>query len=100
MGSFITYLEKTTEKDRIIYPSQMDTLNSKDRAVLPDSEFALPKERKFPINDIAHAKLALEYVNKISSLIVVKQQVEDAVYKKFPELIPAQNETSVSTREQ
>jgi len=99
MGSFITYLEKTTEKDRIIYPSAMDKLNSKDRAVLPDSDFALPKERKYPINDLAHAKLALEYVNKISSLIADKEAVEDAVYRKFPELIPIQNETSLSTRD-
>lgn len=33
----------------------MATLNSKTRAKLPKKDFALPGERKYPVNDKAHA---------------------------------------------
>lgn len=36
----------------------MAKLTSKKRNKLPDSDFALPKERKYPVNDKAHAKNA------------------------------------------
>lgn len=36
----------------------MTKLTSKQRNALPDSAFALPSERKYPITDKAHAKNA------------------------------------------
>ena len=33
----------------------MATLTSKKRNALPATEFALPKERKYPLNDRSHA---------------------------------------------
>lgn len=33
----------------------MAKLTSKQRNALPDSKFALPKERKYPVNDARHA---------------------------------------------
>jgi hypothetical protein len=87
MGNFLTFLETVTDKDKIIYPKNLEQLSNKDRAQLPDSEFALPKERKYPINDIAHAKLALEYVRKMTNLSDDRQAVEKAVFNRYPELI-------------
>jgi hypothetical protein len=50
----------------------MAKLTAKSRNKLPKSEFALPKERKYPVNDKAHAKNAkaraseMEHKGKIS----------------------------------
>jgi len=33
----------------------MARLTSKERSALPDSAFALPKERKYPVQDKSHA---------------------------------------------
>ena len=51
----------------------MAKLTSKERGKLKSSTFALPKERKYPINDKAHAKNAkaraseMEHKGKISA---------------------------------
>lgn len=36
----------------------MAKLSSRSRNALPSSDFALPGERKFPVNDASHAKNA------------------------------------------
>lgn len=36
-------------------------LSSKDRAELKDSDFGLPKEKRFPINDEAHVRKAIQF---------------------------------------
>jgi hypothetical protein len=51
----------------------MAKLTTKKRNSLPKSEFALPGERKFPINDASHAKNAkaraseMEHKGKLST---------------------------------
>jgi hypothetical protein len=51
----------------------MAKLKSKARNALPDSKFAMPGERKYPVNDASHAKNAkaraseMEHKGKISS---------------------------------
>jgi hypothetical protein len=60
-------------------------LSSKDRKALADSDFVFPKERKYPIPDIAHARNALARVAQNGTPSQVKA-VHAAVYKKFPSL--------------
>lgn len=38
----------------------MARLTTKQRAALPASSFALPKQRAFPVNDTVHAQKALQ----------------------------------------
>lgn len=49
------------------------------------STFALPKERKYPIPDAAHARNALSRVSQHGSPSDVKR-VKAAVHKKFPSI--------------
>jgi len=60
----------------------MAKLTSKARAKIPKKEFALPAEKKYPIEDISHARNALAR----SSGKPEEAQVRRAVYKKYPEL--------------
>lgn len=43
--------------EQIILEAKMDT---KERNSLPDSQFGLPEERKYPLNDAAHVKSAIK----------------------------------------
>lgn len=52
---------------------------------LPDSAFVFPKERKYPIHDIAHARNALARVAQNGSGEEQKK-VQAMVYKKYPSL--------------
>lgn len=63
----------------------MAVLTTKKRKSLPKTSFALPVERKYPINDIAHARNALARVSQYGTL-AEKKKVRAAVYKKFPTL--------------
>jgi len=51
------------------------------------SSFALPKERKYPLTDLAHGRNALA---RVSAYGTKKEQeiVKRKVYKKFPSLKP------------
>ena len=40
-------------------------MSSKDRNKLPDSEFGLPKQRRFPLNDEKHVLLAIKFFNHV-----------------------------------
>jgi hypothetical protein len=65
-----------------VQPLDEKKLSSKERNKLPDSAFALPKERKYPIHNITHAKNALAR----SSGKPEEKRVKAAVYKKYPSL--------------
>jgi hypothetical protein len=60
-------------------------LTKAERDRLPDSEFALPEKRQYPIPDRYHAELALQDLHDAS----LKDQVRirQAIRKKFPGLI-------------
>lgn len=63
-------------------------LSADDRAKLKDSDFAIPDKREYPIHDLAHAKDALSRVSA-NGTAAEKKQVRAAVYKKYPDLQPA-----------
>lgn len=68
----------------------MAELTTKQRNDLPDSAFAIitaDGERKYPINDLSHARNALARVSQHGSPSE-KKQVRDSVYRKYPELDP------------
>lgn len=60
-------------------------LSAKSRKALPASAFAVPSERKFPINDLYHGRLALIYVMSPSNA-AYREEVVDAVLSRYPEL--------------
>lgn len=63
----------------------MAELNAEKRNDLKGSSFALPKERKYPIHDISHARNALARVAQYGSSSE-KRRVRAAVFKKYPSL--------------
>lgn len=63
----------------------MGKITSKGRKRMKASTFALPKERKYPIPDAAHARNALSRVSQHGSPSEVKR-VKAAVHKKFPSI--------------
>lgn len=60
-------------------------LDKDARDALDASEFAIPSERKYPIPDIVHARVALAFVAK-NGTPAEQAQVRAAVKKKFPQL--------------
>jgi hypothetical protein len=62
-------------------------LNAKKRNALSKTQFAIPEDRAYPINDIAHARNALSRVAQFGSP-EEQRRVQRAVYAKFPELNP------------
>jgi hypothetical protein len=60
----------------------MAKLSAKARKKLPKKDFALPSERKFPIEDKSHARNALAR----SSGKSVAGKVRKAVAKKYPSM--------------
>lgn len=63
----------------------MSVLTKSQRLSLPDSAFALPDERKYPINDQNHAKIALFMVNKYGTP-QEKMRVQNAIYNTWGSL--------------
>lgn len=61
-------------------------LTQGQRAALPESDFAVPLERKYPINDFRHAQLALTYVMAPSNKRY-RFQVMSRVFPRYPSLI-------------
>jgi hypothetical protein len=57
----------------------------KRRKNLPDSSFAIPSKRKYPINDIAHGRNALARVAQHGTP-AEKATVRRKVYSKYPSL--------------
>ena len=58
-------------------------LTAENRKALPDSQFAIPELRKYPISDLAHARAALAMVSKHGTPDH-KQRVRAAVSKRYP----------------
>lgn len=63
----------------------MGVISYKRRKRMPNSAFAIPTKRKYPIPDKAHARNALARVAAYGTP-AEKAQVKKAVYKKFPSL--------------
>jgi hypothetical protein len=55
------------------------------RARLPASSFVFPRTRKYPINDMAHGRLALIYAMSPTNA-KDRKKVKSAVFKKYPSL--------------
>lgn len=55
-------------------------LDAKKRNSLPDSSFALPRERKYPMEDESHARNALSR----SSGKPEEKEVKAKVHKRYP----------------
>lgn len=65
--------------------SRMARLTPRGRKRIKRSNFALPKERKYPIHDIAHARNALARVAQYGTASE-KRRVRAAVARKYPSL--------------
>jgi hypothetical protein len=63
----------------------MAKLTTKGRKQIAPKNFAIPSEKKYPINDIAHARNALARVAQ-NGTPEEKTKVKRAVYKKYPSL--------------
>lgn len=63
----------------------MAKLSTKSRKNLPSSDFGLPKQRKYPIEDKAHARNALARV-PANGTPAQKAKVKAAVHKKYPSI--------------
>jgi hypothetical protein len=63
----------------------MAELTTKKRNRLQDKTFAIPSERKYPINDLPHARNALSRVAQHGTP-EEKAKVRRAVYRKYPSL--------------
>lgn len=61
----------------------MARLSPTARSRLSSSTFAIPSERKYPINDKNHARNALARVSQFGSP-TEKSKVRAAVHSKFP----------------
>lgn len=60
-------------------------LTRKERNRLPDSDFAIPELRKYPIENPAHARNALARVAQFGTQ-EEKQRVREAVHKRYPKI--------------
>lgn len=63
----------------------MAELNAKKRKGLPDSDFAIPSERKYPIHDREHGANALARVQQ-NGTPAEQKQVKAAVCKRYSDL--------------
>lgn len=63
----------------------MSKLTSRGRNRLPSSDFAEPAKRKYPIQDLAHARNALSRVAQFGDA-ADKAAVRRAVARKYPAL--------------
>ena len=62
----------------------MSVLTTKQRGALPDSAFAIPEERKYPIHDKNHARAALARVAEFGTP-EEKKRVAKAIKDRYPE---------------
>lgn len=63
----------------------MAQLTAKRRKALPDSAFAIPERRAYPIHDIAHARNALSRVAQHGTP-EEKRRVRAAVKRRYPSI--------------
>lgn len=60
-------------------------LTSKGRKQISPENFVFPKEKRYPIHDLPHARNALARVSQFGNASE-KKQVQQAVYSKYPGL--------------
>lgn len=60
----------------------MGFLTSKQRNAMPTTTFAIPEERKFPLNNASHARNALARASGTQ----YESRVRAAVKRKFPNI--------------
>lgn len=63
----------------------MAKLTPKGRKNLPDSAFAIPEDRAYPIQDASHARNALSRVSQYGTP-EEKRRVRAAVHRKYPNI--------------
>ena len=63
----------------------MSVQNAAERNALRPGDFALPKERAYPIHDLAHAKGALSRAEQ-NGTPEEQQKVRAAVHRRYPQL--------------
>lgn len=63
----------------------MAVLSARQRRKLPDSAFAIPEKRAYPIQDKAHARNALARVSQFGSA-EEKKRVRAAVHRRYPNI--------------
>lgn len=63
----------------------MSKLSYKERQRLPDSDFAIPSKRKYPIENKAHARNALARVAQKGTPSEIKE-VRMKVHHKYPSI--------------
>jgi hypothetical protein len=69
----------------------MSKLTKEERDRLPDSDFAIPEAREYPIHNEEHAKAALGEV-AANGTPTEKRLVRRAVFKRYPQIDQAQEE--------
>ncbi len=62
----------------------MAKLNARARKSLPSSSFVFPKTRSFPINDMTHARMAVDMAARKSPAMEMK--IDRVVHRKFPSI--------------
>ena len=60
----------------------MAKLTSKERDALPDSAFAIPSERKYPINDASHKRNAKARASEMENKGVISSKIKSMIDKK------------------
>jgi len=63
----------------------MSKLTTKKRKSLKSSSFVFKKDRRYPINDISHARNALARVSQFGTP-EEKKRVRSAVKRKYPQI--------------
>ena len=63
----------------------MGVLTARQRRRLPDSSFAIPEDRAYPIHDKAHARNALARVSAHGTP-EEKRRVRAAVHRRYPNI--------------
>ncbi len=68
-------------------------LKAKARRALPDSDFALPEKREFPIHDENHARAALSMLHNASP--AEQKKIRAAVRRRYPNIAQAKKSPGV-----
>ncbi len=63
---------------------QEKALTAKERNKLDDSEFGIPEERKYPLNDEAHVRAAVKFFNKVEPKY--EESLAKRIIKRIKEL--------------
>lgn len=64
----------------------MARLTTDERKDLPDSDFALPEKREFPLNDEEHGRKAIQLLPNSDTTPAEKAKVRSAVKEKFKDI--------------